>query len=247
MQKTLTPSNESQRREQFGAGSDNSSFGASTAICHTVEQLPPDTRAFHPPQQQLGIEHWWLPFGKTWPPAHLCLHISFCIGRNSKSNVYLNFLFRVAARDLRESVCIRAPHEGGCKDFLDSHYPTSPWHPMASSVKSMFGAILSPSLKGSIFLTHKESKNTRLKKTLEVLCTDTTVCIFYSVLGGLDLQAKGLENRWWLPKYHSSVACMLWVLCCEKLCYQWVLETLGMRKWSKKYTWNFMGEYCFKT
>lgn len=50
MQKTRTLSNESQRREQFGAGSGNSSLGASAAICHALEQgsqLPPYTSTLH--------------------------------------------------------------------------------------------------------------------------------------------------------------------------------------------------------
>lgn len=76
----------------------------------------------------------------------------------------------------------------------------------------MFGAILSPSLKGSSFVTPKKSNNMRLKKNLEVLCSDTTICIFCSVPGCLDLEAKGMENRLYLPKYYSSVACMSWML-----------------------------------
>lgn len=66
--------------------------------------------------------------------SSLCLHTGFCIGPNSQSNVYFNFLFSVAARDFRESVCLWSPHGAGCKDFLDSYYPMAPRHPMASQV-----------------------------------------------------------------------------------------------------------------
>lgn len=55
--------------------------------------------------------------------ARVCLHCSLSVGPKSQSNLRSCFPLRVAANDLTVSVWIWASHEGGCKDFLERHYP----------------------------------------------------------------------------------------------------------------------------
>lgn len=209
MQKTCSPGNESQRREQFGAGSNNSGFGASIAICHTLEycfQLPPNTGALY---------HW-----DGWEQKIDC---PLFAGHLHGSSGGFALQFECRPKVTNKSTFM-FPTQGGCKwpysVSVDMGFPWGwmqglpgealsyiPQIPSRHQLPSVWWNI-EPFLEGMQFCEPHGMWQYETELKLIGSCAQPSSRA--SSVGVLGLEAEGLGHRWQLPKYHSRVACMLY-------------------------------------